>query len=195
MLPAGTSSVTPSLWQDLRAALRGTQADYTRIPLKRAVFLLAIPMMLELVLESTFAVVDIFFVARLGASAVATVGLTETYLFLLYSVAMGLAMAVTAIIARRIGEKRGEEAAVERSAAFRVIDHARFDIVQPDALHPRRGSVEIAGFLAVQLNKRATIFHRLGLARDFAQYQTAQNAKRLRWQSRIHGRYGYGTAD
>jgi putative MATE family efflux protein len=113
-----TANVTPSLWQDLRAALRGTQADYTRIPLKRAVFLLAIPMMLELVLESTFAVVDIFFVARLGASAVATVGLTETYLFLLYSVAMGLAMAVTAIIARRIGEKRGEEAAVSAVQAI-----------------------------------------------------------------------------
>ncbi len=112
------ASVTPSLLQDLRAALRGTQADYTRIPLKRAVFLLAIPMMLELVLESTFAVVDIFFVARLGASAVATVGLTETYLFLLYSVAMGLAMAVTAIIARRIGEKRGEDAAVSAVQAI-----------------------------------------------------------------------------
>ncbi|MCA1925218.1 MAG: hypothetical protein LDL16_02945, partial [Thiobacillus sp.] len=112
------ASVTPSLWQELRAALAGTQADYTRIPLKRAVFLLAIPMMLELVLESTFAVVDIFFVARLGASAVATVGLTETYLFLLYSVAMGLAMAVTAIIARRIGEKRGEEAAVSAVQAI-----------------------------------------------------------------------------
>ncbi len=68
----------PSLWADLRAALRGTSADYTRIPLKRAVMLLAVPMMLELVLESTFAVVDIFFVAKLGASAVATVGLTET---------------------------------------------------------------------------------------------------------------------
>ncbi|MEW6414691.1 MAG: MATE family efflux transporter [Pseudomonadota bacterium] len=113
-----TASVTPSLWQELRAALAGTQADYTRIPLKRAVFLLAIPMMLELVLESTFAVVDIFFVARLGASAVATVGLTETYLFLLYSVAIGLSMAVTAIVARRIGEKRGEAAAVSAVQAI-----------------------------------------------------------------------------
>jgi len=109
---------TPSLWQGLRAALRGTQADYTRIPLKHAVFLLAIPMMLELVLESTFAVVDIFFVAKLGASAVATVGLTETYLFLLYSVAMGLSMAVTAIVARRIGEKRGDEAAISAVQAI-----------------------------------------------------------------------------
>jgi putative MATE family efflux protein len=108
----GTPEPTPTLWAELGAALRGTGADYTRIPLKRAVFLLAIPMMLELVLESTFAVVDIFFVAKLGASAVATVGLTETYLFLLYSVAMGLAMAVTAVVARRVGEQRGDEAAL-----------------------------------------------------------------------------------
>lgn len=101
-----------SLWRELRDAVRGTDADYTRIPLRRAVFLLAVPMVLELVLESTFAVVDIFFVSKLGPSAVATVGLTESYLFLLYAVAMGLAMAVTAVVARRIGEGKREEAAV-----------------------------------------------------------------------------------
>ena len=101
-----------SLWSELRSAIRGTNADYTTIPLRRAVFLLAVPMVLELVLESTFAVVDIWFVARLGASAVATVGLTETYLFLLYAMAMGLAMAVTATVARRIGENKREQAAV-----------------------------------------------------------------------------------
>ena len=72
---APTAVGPTGLWADLRAALRGTNADYTRIPLKRAVLLLAVPMMLELVLESTFAVVDIFFVAKLGSSAVATVGL------------------------------------------------------------------------------------------------------------------------
>lgn len=110
--------IAEGFWTDLRSALRGTNADYTRIPLKRAVFLLAIPMMLELVLESTFAVVDIFFVAKLGASAVATVGLTETYLFLLYSIAMGLAMSVTAIVARRVGEQRGEEAALSAVQAI-----------------------------------------------------------------------------
>lgn len=113
-----TPAVADSFWADLKSALRGTNADYTRIPLKRAVFLLAIPMMLELVLESTFAVVDIFFVAKLGASAVATVGLTETYLFLLYSIAMGLAMSVTAIVARRVGEQRGEEAALSAVQAI-----------------------------------------------------------------------------
>lgn len=101
-----------SLWSELRAAVRGTSADYTSIPLRRAVLLLAVPMVLELVLESTFAVVDIWFVARLGPSAVATVGLTETYLFLLYAMAMGLAMAVTATVARRIGEHKPEAAAV-----------------------------------------------------------------------------------
>ncbi|WP_207422871.1 MATE family efflux transporter [Desertivirga brevis] len=101
-----------SIWQDLKNAVMGTEADYTQIGLKKAIFLLAVPMILELVMESTFAVVDIFFVSRLGASAVATVGLTETYLFLLYSIAMGLSMAITATIARRVGEKRGEDAAV-----------------------------------------------------------------------------------
>lgn len=99
-----------SVWQALKDAIRGTEADYTQIGLRRAIFLLAVPMILELVMESLFAVVDIYFVGKLGASAVATVGLTETYLFLLYSVAMGLSMAITAIIARRIGEKKREEA-------------------------------------------------------------------------------------
>ncbi|HEX5025819.1 MAG TPA: MATE family efflux transporter [Agriterribacter sp.] len=101
-----------SLWKALKEAIRGTEADYTKISLKKAIFLLAVPMILELVMESTFAVVDIYFVGQLGSSAVATVGLTETYLFLLYSVCMGLATAVTAIIARRIGEKKKDEAGI-----------------------------------------------------------------------------------
>ncbi len=93
-------------------AIRGTEDDYTKISIKKAIFLLAVPMMLELVMESTFALVDIYFVGKLGASAVATVGLTETYLFILYSIAMGLATAVTAIIARRTGEGNRKDAGV-----------------------------------------------------------------------------------
>ena len=116
---AASGPESHSLWSELRDAIRGTGADYTTIPLRRAVFLLAVPMVLELVLESTFAVVDIFFVGKLGASAVATVGLTESYLFLLYSVAIGLAMGVTALVARRIGEHRREEAAVTAAPAMR----------------------------------------------------------------------------
>jgi putative MATE family efflux protein len=107
-----------SLWSELRDAMRGTNADYTKIPLRRAVFLLAVPMVLELVLESTFAVVDIYFVAKLGSSAVATVGLTETLLFLLYAIGMGLAMAVTAVVARRVGEGDREAAAVSAVQAI-----------------------------------------------------------------------------
>lgn len=99
-----------SIWQDLKNAIRGTEADYTQIGLKKAIFLLAVPMILELLMESTFAVVDIYFVGKLGPSAVATVGLTETYLYLLYSIGMGLATAVTAIVARRVGEKNNEAA-------------------------------------------------------------------------------------
>lgn len=102
--------IKPSIWKELKDAIRGTEADYTLVTIKRAIFLLAIPMILELVMESTFALVDIYFVGKIGPSAVATVGYTETYLFLLYSIAMGFSMAVTAIIARRIGEKEEKEA-------------------------------------------------------------------------------------
>lgn len=98
------------IWAELWEAIQGSEADFTAVSLKRAIFLLAVPMILELVLESAFAVVDIFFVGKIGASAIATVGLTETYLFLLYSIAMGLATGVTALVARRVGEKDKENA-------------------------------------------------------------------------------------
>lgn len=109
--PVSPNSST-SFWQQLKDAIKGTEADYTTIDLKKAIVLLAVPMILELVMESTFAIVDIFFVGRLGASAVATVGLTETYLFILYSMAMGLSVAVMAVVARRIGEQKREDASV-----------------------------------------------------------------------------------
>lgn len=105
-------AVSNSIWQELKNAFHGTGADYTKISMNKAIFLLAIPMVLELVMESTFAIVDIFFVAKLGPSAVASVGLTEAYLFLLYAMAMGFSMAITAIIARRVGEKKNEEVAI-----------------------------------------------------------------------------------
>lgn len=108
-----------SIWQEIKNAIKGIEVDYTKISLNRAIFLLAVPMILELVMESVFAVTDIFFVGKLGASAVATVGLTETYLYLLYAVAMGLSISVTAIIARRIGEKNNEDA--RKSAAQAIL--------------------------------------------------------------------------
>ncbi len=107
-----TSLPPPTLWSSVREALRGSHQDFTVGSLNRAILLLAIPMVLEMVLESLFAVVDVFWVGRLGADAVATVGLTESLLSLVFAVGLGLSMSTTAMVARRIGEKDPAGAAV-----------------------------------------------------------------------------------
>src|SRR5262245_18892299 len=89
-------------WRHVRDAIRGKHHDYTEGPIGRSLMLLAVPMVLETLMESLFAVVDVFFVARLGADAVAAVGLTESMLFIIYSIAMGLGIGATALVARRI---------------------------------------------------------------------------------------------
>src|SRR3989304_3410353 len=100
-----------SAWTLLKQAVQGTQQDYTEGSLNRAVFLLSVPMILEMVMESVFGVLDVYFVGRLGPDAVASVGLTESFLAIVFAVAIGLSMAVTALVARRIGEKDEEQAA------------------------------------------------------------------------------------
>jgi putative MATE family efflux protein len=102
----------PSFWKSIGEALRGSHQDYTAGNLNRAIILLAIPMVLEMVLESLFAVVDVFWVSRLGADAVATVGLTESLLMLVFAIGLGLSLSTTAMVARRIGEKDPKAAAV-----------------------------------------------------------------------------------
>ncbi|WP_444994017.1 MATE family efflux transporter [Aliikangiella sp. IMCC44359] len=98
-------------WQLFKLALKDNhERDYTKGPIGRAAFLLAVPMILEMAMESIFAVTDIFFVSGLGAEAVSIVGLTEAVITLLYAIAIGLSMAVTAMIARRIGEKQPSQA-------------------------------------------------------------------------------------
>ena len=117
LAPGASSPVTapapqPGIGRALRDAVRGDHGhDYTRGSIRRSILLLAVPMVLEMLMESVFAVVDVFFVGRLGAAAVATVGLTESLLTLVYAMAMGLAMGAAAIVARRIGEGDREGAA------------------------------------------------------------------------------------
>ena len=115
-VPAGDTSV----WSSIREAIRGSQQDFTEGSLRRAIILLAIPMVLEMVMESLFAIVDVFWVAHLGSEAMATVGLTESVLMLVYCGAMGLSMAATAMVARRIGEKDSEGARIAAVQALFV---------------------------------------------------------------------------
>src|SRR5437016_2960219 len=109
--PAASAPAREGFWSNVRQALRGSEQDYTRGPIGRAIFLLAIPMVLEMAMESIFAVTDVFFVGRLGPDAVATSGLTESMLTLVYALAMGLGIGTTAVVARRVGEKDREGAA------------------------------------------------------------------------------------
>lgn len=109
---ARPGSLPAGLWQDIRQALAGSERDFTEGSIGRAILVLSIPMVLELVMESVFAVVDIFFVSKLGSDAVATVGLTESMLTIVYSIGMGLSVAATAVVARRTGEKNPQGASV-----------------------------------------------------------------------------------
>lgn len=106
-----STGAAASFWRIVLQALKGEHHDYTAESLNRAVLLLAVPMVLEMIMESLFAVVDVFWVSRLGRDAVAVVGLTESIMTLVYAVAIGISFAATAIVARRIGEKDTERAA------------------------------------------------------------------------------------
>ena len=102
----------PPWWRLFRDALGGSRQDFTEGSIGRAVAVLAIPMVLEMSMESTFGLVDALFVSRLGKEAAATVGLTESVLVLIFGVALGLCFSTTAMVARRIGEKDPDQAAV-----------------------------------------------------------------------------------
>ncbi|MCY7379379.1 MAG: MATE family efflux transporter [Gemmatimonadaceae bacterium] len=109
---AASAAPVPSVWSAIRESLAGAHGrDFTEGPIGRSIFILAVPMVLEMVMESIFAVVDVFVVAHLGAEAVATVGLTESMMTMLYALAMGLSIGAGAMVARRIGEKNPDEAA------------------------------------------------------------------------------------
>ena len=122
-----TPDPEPGFWASVWEALRGSQRDFTSGSIPRAVFLLAVPMMLELAGESVFAVADAFFVSRLGPAPLAAVGLTEALLALVYSIAIGLSMATTALVARRWGEGRMADAG--RAAAQAIVAGVAISVV------------------------------------------------------------------
>lgn len=118
---SNTDEVTPRSWRaTIRLALAGGHRDYTSGPLSQAILLLAIPMVLETLMESLFAICDIFWVSKLGSDATAAVGLTESVLTLYYAVAIGLSIAATAMVARRIGEGKPEAAAKAGAQAIYI---------------------------------------------------------------------------
>jgi putative MATE family efflux protein len=116
---APEAAATPGVWVTLREAIRGSPIDYTTAPVGRAVIMLAVPMVIEMAMESIFAVADVFWVAHLGADAVATVGLTESLLTMIYTVAMGLSIGAMALVSRRIGQNDADGAS--RAAAQSIL--------------------------------------------------------------------------
>jgi hypothetical protein len=118
LVPVATEPVP--FWRSVGQALRGEHHDYTAERLPRAVLLLAVPMVLEMVMESLFAIADVFWVSRLGKDAVAVIGITESLMTLIYAVAIGISIAATAIVSRRIGREgsrtRGARGGTNRAA-------------------------------------------------------------------------------
>jgi putative MATE family efflux protein len=159
---------TPGIWSSLREAVMGTSQDFTEGSMARAIILLAVPMVLEMSMESLFGVVDVFWVSRLGADAVATVGLTETSLTLIFVIALGLSMGATALVARRIGEKDERAAglvAVQAIIVGLVVSAATAVFgyfFAPNLLHIMGGSDSVvklgSGYTRMILSGSTTIF-------------------------------------
>ena len=148
-------------------ALKGEETEFTSGSINKAIFLLSVPMVLEMIMESLFAVVDVFFVGKVSVDAVATVGLTESVVMIVYSIAIGLSMAATAVVARRIGEKdpkRAGDAAFQSiliAVAMSIVVSIFGMIFAEDILRIMGGSEELiaagSGYTRVMLGGNASI--------------------------------------
>ena len=180
-----------SIWRTVREAVRGSRIDYTTAPVGRAVIMLAVPMVMEMSMESIFAVADVFWVAHLGADAVATVGLTESMLTIIYTAAMGLCIGAGALVARRIGEQDAEGAAraAGQSALLGLGVAAAIALVAaPNAaalLRLMGASEDVvrsgAGFTRVMLGGNATVLMLFMLNAVFRGAGDAAVAMRVLW--------------
>ena len=164
---ASSAAQNSGLWTTLREAVRGSPIDYTTAPVGRAVIMLAVPMVMEMAMESIFAVADVFWVAHLGANAVATVGLTESMLTMIYTAAMGLSIGATALVSRRIGEQDADGAsrAAGQSILLGVVVAAAIAVLAapraPSLLRVMGASPEVIGsgqrFTRVMLGGNVTV--------------------------------------
>jgi putative MATE family efflux protein len=192
---AASGKELPAFWASVWEALRGSHQDYTAGNLNRAILLLAIPMVLEMVLESLFAVVDVFWVGRLGANAITTVGITESMLALVFAVGMGLSLSTTAMVARRIGEKDPEDAAISAVQAIvlgLLISLAMgipLGIFAPHLLHAMGASPEVvavgSGYARIALGGCGAIIMLFLNNAIFRGAGDAAIAMRLLWVSNI----------
>ena len=164
---AGPPPPRETIWHAVEEALRGSRRNYTEGPIGRSILVLAIPMVLEMAMESIFVICDVFFVARLGADAVATVGLTESMMAIVYTLAMGLSIGVSATVARRIGEKDPEGAArtAVQGIALGLLVSATLGVLgaifAPDLLRLMGASESVVatgtGFTRVMLGGNASV--------------------------------------
>ena len=195
MTTNATTVPSPGLWASLREAIAGSHQDYTAGSIVRAIVLLSVPMVLEMCMESLFGVVDVFWVARLGGNAIATVGLTETCLTLVFAIALGLSMAATAIVARRIGEKDPEAAAAAAVQAIVIgvivstLVGALGAYFAPELLRVMGGSDELirtgTGYMRVIFGGCVTIFQLFLINAVFRGAGDAATAMRALWIANI----------
>ena len=189
------SEESGSFWHTVREALHGSRRDYTAGPVGRAILLLAIPMVLEVVLESVFAVADIFWVSHLGEAAIATVGLTESMMAIVYTLAVGLSIGATATVARRIGERNPEGAAhaavqaIVLGAIVAVTTGVAGVIFAPTLLRLLGASNEViatgSGFTRVMLGGNASVVMLFLINAIFRGAGDAAIAMRVLWLANI----------